>query len=141
MTTNVTTRPTTGSTTLHHVALRRCGLIARWALQVVLAAQFASGGVLKLTGDAQMVDLFAEIGVGQWLRYLVGVCELAGAAGLLIPRLAALGALGLTGLMAGAVVTNVLIGANPALPAAFLLAAGVVVYGRRAHLRRLVPAR
>ncbi|MET8909026.1 DoxX family protein [Micromonospora sp. NPDC004551] len=110
-------------------------------LQVFLAVQFASGGVLKLIGDARMIDLFTDIGVGQWLRYLVGVCEVAGAVGLLVPRLAALAALGLTGLMAGAVVTNLLIGASPAMPAAFLLLAGIVVYSRRARLRRPAAAR
>lgn len=136
MAVNVTTRSAIGSTAVH-----RTGLIARWALQLSLAAQFASGAVLKLIGDAKMVDLFTEIGVGQWLRYLVGVFEVAGAVGLLVPRLAALAALGLTGLMAGAVVTNVLIGVSPALPAAFVVAAAVIVYSRRAGLRRLLPNR
>ncbi|RKF24067.1 DoxX family membrane protein [Micromonospora globbae] len=112
--------------------------MGRWVLQVFLAVQIASGGVLKLIGDARMVDLFTDIGMGQWLRYLVGVCEVAAAVGLLVPRLAALAALGLSGLMAGAVVTNLLIGVNPAMPAAFLLVAGVIVYSRRAQLRPLV---
>ncbi|MFC0505076.1 DoxX family protein [Micromonospora costi] len=137
MTASITTRSASRST-----ALRRTGSIARWVLQVFLAVQFASGGVLKLIGDARMVDLFTDIGVGQWLRYLVGVCEVAAAIGLLVPRLAALAALGLTGLMLGAVATNLLIGANPAMPAAFLLVAGVIVYSRRTQLRRpIAPTR
>jgi putative oxidoreductase len=136
MTTTVTTRSTTGST-----VPRRVAVIARWALQLVLAAQFATGGTLKLVGDAQMIDLFTDIGVGQWLRYLVAGCELAGAIGLLIPRLAALAALGLSALMVGAVLTNVLIGISPAMPAAFLVAGGVIAYTRRAQLRRLIPNR
>ncbi|MFI7520135.1 DoxX family protein [Micromonospora globbae] len=133
MTATVTTRSASRST-----VLRRTGSMARWVLQVFLAVQFASGGVLKLIGDARMVDLFTDIGVGQWLRYLVGICEVAAAIGLLVPRLAALAALGLSGLMAGAVVTNLLIGVNPAMPAAFLLVAGVIGYSRRAQLRRLI---
>ncbi|WP_204985306.1 DoxX family protein [Micromonospora globbae] len=133
MTATVTTRSTSRST-----ALRRAASMGRWVLQVFLAVQIASGGVLKLIGDARMVDLFTDIGMGQWLRYLVGVCEVAAAVGLLVPRLAALAALGLSGLMAGAVVTNLLIGVNPAMPAAFLLVAGVIVYSRRAQLRPLV---
>lgn len=136
MTANVTTRSASRST-----ALRRTASIARWVLQVFLAVQFTSGGLLKLIGDARMVDLFTDVGLGQWLRYLVGVCEVAAAIGLLVPRLAALAALGLTGLMAGAVVTNLLIGANPAMPTAFLLAASVIVYSRRAQLRRPTPTR
>lgn len=117
-------------------ALRRTGSIARWILQVVLAVLVASGGVLKLIGDANMVDLFTDIGVGQRLRYLVGVCEVAGAIGLLVPRLAAPAALGLTGLMASAVVTNLLIGISPAIPAAFLVIAAAIAYSRRARLPR-----
>jgi uncharacterized membrane protein YphA (DoxX/SURF4 family) len=115
---------------------RRTGSIARWILQVVLAVQFASGGVLKLIGDANMVDLFTDIGVGQWLRYLVGVCEVAAAIGLLVPRLAALAALGVTGLMAGAVVTNLLIDINPVMPAAYLIIAAAIAYSHRTRLSR-----
>jgi putative oxidoreductase len=114
----------------------RTGTIARRVLQAVLAVQFASGGVLKLIGDAQMVGLFTDIGVGQWLRYLVGFCEVAGAVGLLVPRLAAPAALGLVALMTGAVITNLLIGISPAMPAAFLLVAAVIAYTRRTDLTR-----
>ena len=121
----------TTTATTHSTALARAGTIARWGLQIVLAVQFASGGVLKLIGDAQMVDLFTDIGLGQWLRYLVGVCEVAAAAGLLIPRLAGPAALGLVGLMTGAVITNLLIGVSPAMPLVFLLSAAVIAYTRR----------
>jgi hypothetical protein len=58
--------------------------VALWVLQAVLAFQFAGGGLLKLTGSPEMVDLFTAIGAGQWLRYLVGALEVAGAVGLLI---------------------------------------------------------
>lgn len=60
---------------------------------------FAGGGPLKLSGDPAMIDLFAAVGVGQWFRYAVGTAEIAGAVGLLIPRLSRLTALGLAGLM------------------------------------------
>ncbi|MBQ1075667.1 DoxX family protein [Micromonospora sp. C31] len=130
--------PTATTTVTRPTALRRTGSVVRWALQAGLAVQFAVGGALKLIGDAQMVDLFADIGAGQWLRYLVGVCELAGALGLLVPRLTAAAVLGLTALMTGAVITNLLIGISPALPAAFLLTAAVIAHIRRAELRRFV---
>ncbi len=83
--------------------------IALWVLQALVAFQFAGGGWLKLSGAPVMVDMFATIGVGQWLRILVGTPEIAGALGLLVPRLAGLAALGLTGLMLGAIATNLLI--------------------------------
>lgn len=36
-----------------------------------------------------MVELFNEIGLGQWFRYLTGGLEVVGAVALLIPRLVA----------------------------------------------------
>ncbi len=63
----------------------------------------------KLAGQQYAVEMFTQIGAGQWFRYLVGALELAGAIGLLIPRLAGLVALGLAGVMVGAVLTQVLV--------------------------------
>ena len=111
---------------------RRSVAFALWVAQAVLALQLASGGVLKLTGDAAMVDLFTDIGAGQWFRYAVGLIELAGAVGLLIPRLAALG---VTALLVGATVTNVAIGVAPWLPLVLLLVAATVAYARRSQIR------
>lgn len=48
----------------------RASNIGVWILQVVLAAIVAGGGISKLAGDPVMVDMFADIGAGQWLRYL-----------------------------------------------------------------------
>jgi len=105
--------------------------VARWALQVGLAAVFAGAGASKLVGTPEMVDLFADVGAGEWLRYLVGAAEVAGAVGLLVPRLARLAALGLAALMLGATVTNlVVLDADPTLPIVLLLAAAAVVVVR-----------
>jgi hypothetical protein len=52
------------------------------------------------------VQEFGLIGAGQWLRYLVGTAELAGAIGLLTPWLAGLAAAGLAADMAGATIIN-----------------------------------
>ncbi|WP_218004565.1 DoxX family protein [Microtetraspora niveoalba] len=105
-----------------------------WVVQLVLALQFVIGGVLKLFGEAQMTALFAEIGAGQWLRIVVGALELAGAAGLLLPRLARAAAVGLVALMIGAAVTNVaVLGTSPAVPLFFLLLAAAVAVLRRDH--------
>lgn len=105
-----------------------------WVLRLGLALQFASGGLLKLFGEAQMTVMFAEIGAGQWLRIVVGALELAGAAGLLVPRLARAAAVGLVALMIGAAVTNVTaLGTSPALPLVFLLLAAAVAVSRRGH--------
>jgi putative oxidoreductase len=50
----------------------------------VLAAFFAFAALPKLAGAHSAVTMFGQIGAGQWLRYLVGAAELAGAIGLLI---------------------------------------------------------
>jgi putative oxidoreductase len=113
--------------------------ITLWALQLLLAFQFAGGGWLKLSGAPVMVELFDAIGAGQWLRLLVGVLEVAGALGLLIPRLSGLAALGLTALMLGASATNLLIlGVDPWLALVLLLLSALVAWGRWPETRRLL---
>ena len=120
----------------------RAGTIAVWVLRLALAAVFAGAGLAKLAGDAAMVDMFADIGAGQWLRHLVGTCEVLAAVGLLVPRLAGAAALGLVALMTGATLTNVLVlEVTPALTIAFLMAAAVVAWVRRDDVRALVPGR
>lgn len=93
-----------------------------WTLRAALALQFSVGGVLKLTGADSMTQMFADIGAGMWLRDLVGVLELSGAFGLLLPRLSRWAALGLSLLMVGALVTRALfLGGVPVVELAFLL--------------------
>ena len=128
----VTERPTAG----------RAGRIALWVLRLALAGMFAGAGLAKLAGDAAMVEMFADIGAGQWLRYLVGTCEVLAAVGLLVPRLAGAAALGLVGLMTGATLTNVVVlEVTPALTLTFLVAAAVVAWVRWDDVRALVPSR
>jgi len=55
-------------------------------LVVFLTLLFALVGSLKLIGVPAMVKEFAQIGFGQWFRFFTGVLEVAGAAGLLVPR-------------------------------------------------------
>lgn len=117
----------------------RPGVVTLWVVQAVLAVGFVMAALPKLTGDPAMVELFDAVGVGQWLRYVVGVLEIAGAIGLLVPRLCGLAALGLSLLLIGASLTNIVaLGASPAIPIGYLLLAAVVVWFRRASIRALV---
>lgn len=110
-----------------------------WVVQVLLAAAFVMAAVPKLTGAPVMVDMFDAIGAGQWLRYVVGALELAGAIGLLVPRLCGLAALGLALLLVGASLTNIVaLHASPAIPIGYLLLAAVVVWFRRTSIHVLV---
>lgn len=97
-----------------------------WTLQVLLAAYFVYSATL-LFGDG-LVGKFDDIGFGQWLRYLTGTLELAGAIGLLIPFLSGLAGIGLAGVMAGAVGTELfLLASSDALLPAVLGGLAVVV--------------
>ncbi|WUI03253.1 DoxX family protein [Spirillospora sp. NBC_00431] len=110
-----------------------------WGLQILLAAfLFFASALPKFAGQADAVQTFTEIGWGQWLRYVTGTVEAAGAIGLVVPRLAGLAAAGLIGLMGGAVLTQLLV-LEPAwslLPAAYAVVFAAVAWDRRAETRR-----
>jgi putative oxidoreductase len=120
----------------------RRGHALLWAAQIVLAAFFAFAAVPKLAGAHSAVTMFGQIGAGQWLRYLVGTAELAGAAGLLIPRLAGLAAAGLAADMAGASVINVAVLHSAAIAMTVPLCAvfTLIAACRRAQIRNLAAA-
>jgi putative oxidoreductase len=102
-------------------------------LQFLLAALFLFFGIRKLLGDEVAVQTFSEIGAGQWLRYFVGTLEVAGAIGLLIPRPSGVAAIGLAGVMAGAVATEVFLipDGDPGTPLVLLVMAATVAWFRR----------
>jgi putative oxidoreductase len=80
-----------------------------WALQVVLAVFLVAVAVPKLAGADRATETFDDIGWGQWVRVAIGLAEIAGAVGLVIPRLAAISAVALSALMVGATATNIFI--------------------------------
>ena len=105
--------------------------IVLWALQIGVALMLLKAGFLKLTGNPMMVGMFGAIGLGQWFRYLTGSLEVIGSIGLLIPRVAGYAALLLAVVMAGAVLTHLMILGGSPLMAALLLAANLgIVWGR-----------
>jgi putative oxidoreductase len=116
-------------------------LVALWGLQVVLAALFLFAGGSKLAGAPAMVALFDAIGVGQWLRYVTGVIEVASAVALLVPSFAPFGALLLASTMVGAIATHLfVVGGSPALPALLLLGLLVVAWARRDRISRVLAS-
>lgn len=83
--------------------------------------------------------MFADIGMGQWFRFVVGSLELAGAVGVLVPRLSGLAAIGLACLMVGAALTNVaVLDASPLLPLVLLAVGALVAWGRWPRTRVLI---
>ncbi|MEV2221520.1 DoxX family protein [Nocardia vinacea] len=75
-----------------------------------------------------------------WFRYFVGAVELAGAIGLVIPRLSGLAAIGLSLTMIGAAYTNAFVvdGYWPVYTPLILLVLFVfIAWGRRDETKRL----
>ena len=79
--------------------------IGIWTLAGLVAALFLLSGVPKLL-DPGWVSRFASWGYSEWFLYLIAGLEIAGAIGLLIPRLAPYAAAGLIIIMFGAMYTH-----------------------------------
>jgi uncharacterized membrane protein YphA (DoxX/SURF4 family) len=112
--------------------------VALWVLQIAAAAMLGMAGFAKLSGAPEMVALFEGLG-GQWFRYLTGSLEVLGAVLLLVPALAGVGALILTGVMLGAVATHLfVVGGSPAMALVLLVVVAIIAYGRRDRTLRLL---
>lgn len=112
-----------------------------WVLQGILGLFFivASAGP-KLLGEANAVQTFEDMGAATWFRYFIGLVELAGGIGLLVPRLAGLAAAGLALLMVGAAVTQAFIlhgGALVITPVVLFALFVFLAWGRRASIGQL----
>ena len=106
-----------------------------WALQVVVAAAFFAAGLAKLAGVPFMIQVFDQIGVGQWFRIVTGVVEIVGAFALVYPGMAAIGGVWLGFTMVCAVATHIFVLPSSPAPAAVLLALNaLIVYLRRDEL-------
>jgi putative oxidoreductase len=132
--TKVAASAETGSTS----RWRRVGL---WTLQIVAAAAFLTAGSFKLAGYPMMVEVFDQIGVGQWFRYFTGAVEIIGGLALLVPSAAAFGAALLAITMLCAIATHLfLIGGNPLPAIVLLLITASITWLRRASFRALLGA-
>lgn len=80
--------------------------ILAWVLAALLAIVFLFAGGVKLAGSPAMIKEFAQIGIGQWFRYLTGLLEITGAIGMLIPRFRFWAALQIAVVMIGATTAN-----------------------------------
>jgi uncharacterized membrane protein YphA (DoxX/SURF4 family) len=138
-----TTRVTAARLAIRAARPRRLTSTLLWAAQIVLAVAFVFFGLAKLTGQVQE---FADIGAGQWLRYVAGTAELAGAIGLLTPWLAGLAAAGLAADMAGATIINATVLHNTTyaslvwLTAPLCAAFAFLAYARRQQIKALAAA-
>jgi putative oxidoreductase len=110
-------------------------VVGAWIVQGLFAAAFLAAGGAKLAGVPMMVQIFDQIGMGQWFRIVTGLVEVIGAVALVVPGLAALGAAWLGATMFFAVLTHLFILHSSAMPALILLTLNVlVVWLRRDQL-------
>jgi putative oxidoreductase len=106
--------------------------ITLWILSGLVALVFMGAGGAKLAGAAAMVELFAKVGLGQWLRYVTGLLEVTAGIGLLSPRYAFSAAVLLAIVMAGAFIAHVtVLGSSPAAPAVLIVLTGTIAYLRK----------
>ena len=106
--------------------------ILLWCVQALLALVFVNASWAKLMGNPEMVALFTAVGVGQWLRYVTSVLELAGAVLIMVPKTTSMGAGLLATVMLGALTAHlVILQVSPITPAVLFLMSGFVVWGRR----------
>ncbi|MFE7802340.1 DoxX family protein [Nocardia sp. NPDC057440] len=111
------------------VAPSRARNITLWTLQIVLGLFFIiASAAPKLVGQHYAVEVYAEIGWGQWFRYATGVVELAGGLGLLIPRLSGSAAAGLSITMVCAAATQAFLLGAPAMAIFPLVLCAVFVW-------------
>ena len=100
------------------------------------------GAVMKLMKTAAVIEGFARSGVPERLIVPVGLIDLGCVVVYLVPRTAVLGAILMTGLLGGAVITTLRIG-DPTFPMPVVL--GMLAWGglylRDMRLRELIPLR
>ncbi len=121
-----------GESSVISVSSRKVLTIATWILQVLIGSLFLFSGASKLFGVTEMVNFFAQVGFGQWLRYVLGVLEVGSAVALFFPRQAFYGALVLSFSLLGHIVIHEVVLHRPAAFLVVLLAVTLLI----AYLRR-----
>lgn len=101
--------------------------VSLWVVRGLLAFVFLGADGAKLYGVPLMVEEFGHMGLGQWFRYFTGTLEIIGALLILMPSLAAFGALLLICIMIGATITHLFVIGGSPVPALVLLALSAIV--------------
>src|SRR5215510_3960378 len=111
---------------------------AVWALATLLAVVFVLVGIKKLAGPSTMrwAGLFAHWGYPTYAQYVIGVVEMLGGLGVLIPRCRRAAAAILVALMIGALCTHAVHGELARLiPPLVLGGLGFLMYSSRPRPR------
>ncbi len=120
-------------------------VVGDWAIRIGVGSAYIVFGLEKFssTPGSHWVELFGEIGAGDWFRYLTGVIEILGGLLVVIPKTAGIGLIVLALTMAGAVLIVALIMGRPTdsiFPGIFLLGLiGLFIWNRRNPKERSLP--
>ncbi|MDO3646167.1 DoxX family protein [Nocardia mangyaensis] len=114
-----------------------------WTLQIVLGLFFiiASGGPKLVIPNTLMENAPENLAIPLGLLIFIGVVEVAGGIGLLVPRVSALAAIGLSVLTVLAAATQAFIADKPAMAIFPLVLAAIfawIAYERRATITSLL---
>ncbi|GAA3641768.1 hypothetical protein GCM10022224_000130 [Nonomuraea antimicrobica] len=126
------------TTTPHQTAGGRVANVGLWVLQIAVAGFFVMSAMAKFTNAEPAASTFEAIGFGDWFRHLTGVLEVAGAVGLLVPRLAGVAGLAFVGLTVCATLTEAFVSkGGVVMPLVALVLSAVIAWGRRESTARL----
>ena len=113
--------------------------IALWIIQVLLALLFLFAGSMKFVMTVEQMNSQSPVVLPGALLHFIGVCEILGGLGLILPMLlrikpilTPLAALGLIVIMIGAIVIAFIGGmpANAIVPIVVLILLALIAYGR-----------
>lgn len=111
----------------------RMDVLRRWLPRIAISMCFLNIGSEKFS-DAQWVNIFNQIGVGDWLRYATGWLQIGGAVVLLIRRTVLIGIVMLAITMVGAALAWIFVLGSPGsaiFPGILLALLGVIALDAR----------
>ncbi len=82
--------------------------IIAWIITGLLSLAFLFSGIAKITGQEFYVTGFIHWGYPLYFMYILGILQILGVIGLYLKKFRFWAAVGLAGIMAGAVVTHIL---------------------------------
>jgi hypothetical protein len=110
-------------------------------ISVLAALAFIASAALKFKGGPEIAQGFSHLGLPESMRMSLGILEMSVAAVYLVPPLAVLGAILLTGYVGGTIITHWRIGE----PVFVQIILGILVwlglYLREPRLKALIPIR
>jgi uncharacterized membrane protein YphA (DoxX/SURF4 family) len=80
-----------------------------WVLRIAAAGLFLAVGLTKFRASSLWVRMFADIGLGDWFRYLTGALQATAGLLFLMPRMVIAAAVLAGGTMAGAVLVHLFV--------------------------------